>query len=412
MKGGTRKRGKTWSYYFDAAQIGGQRKKIEKGGFRTKKEAETALTKALAEYDNAGQVFRPTEISISDYLDFWYENYCLQNFTENSLRRYQSTINKHLKPFFGAYRLKSLQAATVQEFVSMMKKQGYSKSTIQGTISALSTAIDYAIHPMQYVRENPCRLVKIGAVQKQKKETPIISDDDFQTILERFPPGSRYYMYLILGWHCGLRISECAGLTWDDIDLADRVIYVNKQLVLDCYRGRNCLVFKEPKHRSFRKIKFGETLHKELQAEKKRQAENELMYGGFYTIHSSIPIRDDRGRKRDLLISEQKSSAGKVKRCNMVCLDENGVLINTDMFNTCYQIINQQMRIPFTHHALRHTHATKLIEAGANIKAVQIRLGHKDISTTLNTYVHHTDEMAQDTADLFEQIINRNATAL
>ena len=39
MKGGTRKRGKTWSYYFDAAQIGGQRKKIEKGGFRTKKEA-------------------------------------------------------------------------------------------------------------------------------------------------------------------------------------------------------------------------------------------------------------------------------------------------------------------------------------------------------------------------------------
>ncbi len=121
MKGGTRKRGKTWSYYFDAAQVSGQRKKIEKGGFRTKKEAETALTKVLAEYDNAGQVFKPTEISVSDYLDFWFENYCLPNFTENSIRRYKTTINKHLKPFFGAYRLKSLQAATVQEFISMMK---------------------------------------------------------------------------------------------------------------------------------------------------------------------------------------------------------------------------------------------------------------------------------------------------
>lgn len=51
MKGGTRKRGKTWSYYFDTAQIGGKRKKIEKGGFRTKKEAETALAKAIAEYE-------------------------------------------------------------------------------------------------------------------------------------------------------------------------------------------------------------------------------------------------------------------------------------------------------------------------------------------------------------------------
>ena len=56
MKGGTRKRGKTWSYYFDTAQVGGKRKKIEKGGFRTKKDAESALAKALTEYECAGQV--------------------------------------------------------------------------------------------------------------------------------------------------------------------------------------------------------------------------------------------------------------------------------------------------------------------------------------------------------------------
>ena len=65
MKGGTRKRGKTWSYYFDTAQINGKRKKIEKGGFRTKKEAETALAKAIAEYESSGQVFQPSTISVS-----------------------------------------------------------------------------------------------------------------------------------------------------------------------------------------------------------------------------------------------------------------------------------------------------------------------------------------------------------
>lgn len=59
MKGGTRKRGKTWSYYFDTAQVGGKRKKIEKGGFRTKKEAETALAKAIAEYESSGRSFSP-----------------------------------------------------------------------------------------------------------------------------------------------------------------------------------------------------------------------------------------------------------------------------------------------------------------------------------------------------------------
>ena len=61
MKGGTRKRGKTWSYYFDAAPIGGKRNRKEKGGFRTKKDAEAALAKALAEYDASGSIFERSE---------------------------------------------------------------------------------------------------------------------------------------------------------------------------------------------------------------------------------------------------------------------------------------------------------------------------------------------------------------
>ena len=52
MTGGTRKRGATWSYYFDLGKIDGKRQKKEKGGFKTKKEAETALAKAINEYNN------------------------------------------------------------------------------------------------------------------------------------------------------------------------------------------------------------------------------------------------------------------------------------------------------------------------------------------------------------------------
>ena len=59
-----------WEYRFEGAKIDGKRKHITKAGFRTKKEAEIAGTKALAEYNNAGLSFEPSEVSVSDYLDY------------------------------------------------------------------------------------------------------------------------------------------------------------------------------------------------------------------------------------------------------------------------------------------------------------------------------------------------------
>ena len=53
---------------------------------------------------------------------------------------------------------------------------------------------------------------------------------------------------------------------------------------------------------------------------------------------------------------------------------------------------------------MRHTHATLLIESGANVKDVQSRLGHTNIETTLQTYVHDTKAMAEQFVDIFERI--------
>ncbi len=62
--------------------------------------------------------------------------------------------------------------------------------------------------------------------------------------------------------------------------------------------------------------------------------------------------------------------------------------------------------LAFDYHSLRHTHATILIESGANIKDVQTRLGHSNIQTTLQTYVHDTEKMASESVDLFEQAVS------
>ena len=63
-----------------------------------------------------------------------------------------------------------------------------------------------------------------------------------------------------------------------------------------------------------------------------------------------------------------------------------------------------ELQLAFDYHSLRHTHATLLIEGGANIKDVQMRLGHTNISTTLQTYVHDTDKLMQESVDIFERV--------
>lgn len=75
MKGGVRKRGEKWYYYFDLGTVNGKRKKIERVGGKTKKEAEKSLRDALSEFENEGQLFSDNEMSFSDFLDFWYKEY-------------------------------------------------------------------------------------------------------------------------------------------------------------------------------------------------------------------------------------------------------------------------------------------------------------------------------------------------
>lgn len=406
MKGGTRKRGKSWSYYFDAAPIGGKRQKIEKGGFRTKKEAETALAKAIAEYDNSGQVFKPAEISVSDYLDFWYKQYCIPNLSENTLLDYKSKLDNHLKPSLGIYRLHSLQAATIQDYINDLKLEGYAKSSIKGLLSILSVALGYAVEPMHYIKDNPCQRVKIGAVARQPRQRIVLSDEDFSRITKRFPADSRFYIPIMIGWNCGLRISECLGLTWDQIDFENRTLSVEHQIVRRSTGKRTIWALRDPKYNSKRKIKFGESLYKILKAEKKRQQENELMYGEYFTIQYLADFVDEKGAIRQHIVSGPKGQLNGIHRFSPVCIAENGEMTTTDSFKYCARVIHHELGIAFDYHSLRHTHATRLIEAGANVKAVQERLGHKNIVTTMNVYVHNTDAMSQDAVDLFETAVN------
>lgn len=410
MTGGVRKRGSKWSYYFDLGKIGGKRKKKEKSGFKTKKEAEAALAKAISEYNNAGLVFEPTEITVADYLDYWFDIHVKVNLKYNTQVNYKGIIENHLKKRFGSYKLKAINASIVQEFANDLKINGYSKSMLVGVLTTFSSAMDYAVEPLQYIPNNPIRLVKFPKVEKPPRQRIILEMDDWNRIQERFID-TRFYVMLMIGFHTGLRIGEVAALTWDDIDFEKQEINVNKTAIKrsNVYGRMGAWYFNTTKtESSVRTIKIGETLLSYLKEEKARQEANELKYGDYYTVHYLAPEKDEKGNTIYRICPFQKTIQAKLPRTNLICVEENGQYTSTDSFKYCSRIINRSMHINFDFHSLRHTHATMLIENGAHVKAVQERLGHQKIETTLQTYVHNTESLEQTAIDVFEQAINTN----
>lgn len=418
MNGGVRKRGATWSYYFDLGKIDGKRKKKEKGGFRTKKEAEAALAAAINEYNNAGQVFEPSEITVSDYLDQWYELSCKLNLKYNTQVGYLRIIEGHIKPKFGQYKLKAINSAVLQEYANNLKLNGYSKSHIVGILTVFQSALDYAIEPLHYISQNPMKSVKFPKVERKPRERIILTLDEWNMIIDRFRD-TRYYIPLMIGFYTGLRISEAFALTWDDIDLENKTLSVNKQIVKRNFGAdvrkvveqkgkreqRSSWYFTTPKTpASVRTVPFGDTLYNALKQEKTTQMRNEMKYGEYYTVHVLKKEVDEKGNDMMRVVPVQKCVDSKLQRTRLICIAENGQYTSTDSFKYCARIIHSELQLAFDYHSLRHTHATLLIESGANVKNVQTRLGHTNIQTTLQTYVHDTEKMGQQSVDLFEQI--------
>lgn len=387
MKILTRKRGTTWEYRFESAKVNGKRKYISKSGFRTQKEALVAGTQALVEYQNGGLSHSPSDISVSDYMGVWLEKYVRVNLRHKTQLGYIGIINNHINPALGHYKLNALNPAILQDFANSLKMKGFSRRHVVGILGMLSNALKYAVTPLKFIRYNPMAEVQTPKIANPARSRVVLSADDWKRIISRFPFGNKYHIPLIIGYYTGLRISEVFGLTWEDINFETFEINVSKQTIR-MQKGKWNL--DEPKTKSsVRTVKFGKELASILKKEKARQAENRLRYGEYYTFYSLVD--------KELVLDKN----GKVK---LICVDENGMLVTTDSFKYCSRVIHHELKIEFDFHCLRHTHATVLIENGVSPKSVQMRLGHEKIETTLQTYVHDTEEMAERAADIFESV--------
>lgn len=413
-----RKRGSKWEYRFEGASIDGKRKQYSKSGFSTKKEALQAGAEAYAEYNRSGVMFEPSEMSVSDYLDYWFDHYVTVQLSHGSQVTYMNAIRTQLKPRFGAYRLMALTPAAINEWLLELAKKGHTEKTIGCYRNVFSSALAYAVEPLHFLQDTPFRFVR-NPKAKESREPDPMSIEEFSSLMEFLPPDSRFRLPFLVSWNLGSRIGETTGLLWDDIGLDNMTVRIGHQIsyyapirrtagAIEKRKKQEALYIIPPKTKSsYRYEVFGESLKELLLQEKKKQEENEERYGEYYTVQVGVPETDTNGTEIIHIIQKlKKDLKPEDRRVYPVCLAENGeITVCASVKSACLRFSKKLgFRIHF--HQMRHSHATNLIENGVDIVTVQHRLGHKSSSTTYSIYVHSTDAMSQRSVEA-QEAINR-----
>lgn len=377
-----KKKKPNWEYRFEAAPINGKRKKIEKSGFARKQDAVNASILAYDEYMNSGERIQPSTMSFADCLDHWMENYVALQCKENTYINYEKSIRLYIKPVLGRYRLGSISTASLQRMLNKLVEQKYSLSVIANVKGICTKCLRYAKRN-NWVRYNNAIDMDMPSpnaqVNLRKKERYIFSKEEIQRIFERFPKSNNAYTPLILAYRAGLRKGEVYGLTWNDVDFENGTIDINKQMQFS--HKDKIMKIIPPKYNSYRVIDLDNDTMQYLQALKEKQQSIKAALG-----EDSIQMYvDENGLVND---------RGDGNEINFINLKINGSCLTPSALCHYFEIIHKELKIPQgDFHSLRHTHATELASKGLHLKEIQRRLGHKNESTTMRTYVHATQEM-------------------
>ena len=105
----TRKRSNgKWEFRYEIAAINGKRKYYSKSGFNTKAEAIKAGNASLTLYNNSGSIYEPSNMSVSDYFDYWLATFCKYNLADSTYRTRETIIRLYIKPNLGKFFMKNI----------------------------------------------------------------------------------------------------------------------------------------------------------------------------------------------------------------------------------------------------------------------------------------------------------------
>ncbi|WP_404293127.1 site-specific integrase [Cytobacillus kochii] len=363
------KQGDKWMFKLIIGIDPGTGKKVmtTRRGFKTKKEAQAAYMKLKQEIDSG--LLSKQALLFEDIFKEWWD---IHSKTIKPSTKYSklSKFDKHILPRFGKLKIKEITKGYCQKVINEIADEINSVNDIR--IQA-NLVFKYAVK-MDYILKNPMEYVTIPKKEETflaaKEERNYWTKNEVKEFLKlaKKHMSMQYFMMFYLLIYTGMRKGELVALTWDDIDLKEQTININKTMFFE--KGKE-IVQTAKKYASNRAIDIDSHTTKLLTSWKVKQKEL-LLADGINKKPSHILLRGDLRPIRLAYPNE---------------------LLNN--FITIYDLHS------ITIHGLRHTHASMLFEAGASIKEVQARLGHKDIQTTMNVYTHVSKTMSQKTAENF-----------
>ncbi len=375
MAGSIEKRGKN-SYRLTVSEgfdLNGKPMIHRKTVHATKKDAEVELAKFVTEVQN-GLVVDGKSLRFSEFTEIWKRDYGSKELAPTTYKRYYRMLETRLLPYFGHFYINKIRPTDIMKFYDLLEKDtqlvrkkgnngAKTKKPLSGkTILEHHRLLRAMLHKAVYwqlIVANPAERVQAPKARKPKRRS--YDDEQTKILLENLERLSieetKYKVAIILTVFTGVRLGELMGLEWQDIDFKNGIISINRS---SQYLSDMGVFTKTPKtESSIREIAIPKFIISLLEEYKLWYEDQKSIYGELWANSDRLFVQADGKPMHPSSISKWF-----VKYVSTIGLP----------------VIN--------FHGLRHTNASLLVAQNVDIAVISARLGHAQISTTLDFYVH------------------------
>ena len=304
------------------------------------------------------------DLTLAQYHQIWLEEQ--KKFVKSSSiyadEKYWAYIDKAI----GKKKLSELRKQDVQFMQKVIGKK-HSVDTVNRSHKVLSRILNAAMNDriINYNIARSVRTLKTTAQKAADTNHRALSIEE-QTLFFEYAKNTHYYNLYSFLVNTGARVSEALALTWNDIDFQRREITIDKTIMRTDHSVWE--ISDSPKTSSSnRKIPISDTVATILENQKtKNNSDNILKFNDFV-------FKTDTGN-----MSNYNNVDSAIRRL-ITKMNANGAYIE-----------------PFSVHAFRATFATRCIEQGMQPKTLQAILGHSNLRTTMDLYVHVTQSTKMD----------------